>query len=105
MRVSAIRSLANLKDQRAVQALLNGGLGGATGEPIGVPECDSFIAKYDTCISEKVPAAARTQYKASLEQWRQSWKKLAEDPKLKGTLRQACRGAAEVQEAALKSYG
>ena len=29
------------------------------GEKIGVPECDDFIAKYDACVSSKVPEAAR----------------------------------------------
>ena len=105
VRVSAIRSLANLKDQRAVDALLNGGIRSSTAEPIGVPECDSFLAKYDTCISAKVPEVARTQYQASMEQWRQTWKKVAEDPKTRGTLASACRQAAELSEASLKSYG
>jgi hypothetical protein len=75
------------------------------GDKIGVPECDDFIAKYDACVSSKVPEAARAQYKSSIEQWRASWKKLAENPATKGTLAAACKTAAEQQAAALKSYG
>jgi hypothetical protein len=75
------------------------------GEKIGVPECDDFIAKYDACVSSKVPEAARAQYKSAVEQWRASWKKLAENPATKGTLAAACKQAAAQQEAALKSYG
>ena len=75
------------------------------GEKIGVPECDDFIAKYDACVSSKVPEAARAQYKSAVDQWRASWKKLAENPATKGTLAAACKQAAAQQEAALKSYG
>ena len=75
------------------------------GEKIGVPECDDFIAKYDACVSSKVPEQARAQYKSAVAQWRSSWKKLAENPATKGTLAAACKQAAEQQETALKQYG
>jgi hypothetical protein len=74
-------------------------------EKIGVPECDDFIAKYDACVSSKVPEAARAQYQNAVKQWRESWKKLAENPQTKGTLAAACKQAREQQEAALKTYG
>src|SRR6266581_4654739 len=74
-------------------------------EKIGVPECDDFIAKYDACVSSKVPEAARAQYKSAVDQWRSSWKKLADNPSTKGTLAAACKQAAAQQEAALKQYG
>lgn len=77
----------------------------SSGEKIGVPECDDFIAKYDACVSSKVPEAARAPYKSAIDQWRTSWKKLAENPATKGTLAAACKQAAATQEAALKSYG
>src|SRR6185436_17593238 len=77
----------------------------STGDKIGVPECDDFIAKYDECVSSKVPEMARAQYKSAIEQWRTSWKKLAENPQTKGTLASACKQAAEQQNAALKSFG
>ena len=77
----------------------------SSGEKIGVPECDDFIAKYDACVSDKVPEAARAQYKSAIDQWRTSWKKLADNPATKGTLAAACKQAAEQQAAALKSYG
>src|ERR1700682_4919246 len=54
----------------------------ASGEKIGVPECDEFITKYEACTS-KVPEAARAQYKSSVEQLRASWKKLAANPATK----------------------
>jgi hypothetical protein len=77
----------------------------AAGDKIGIPECDDFITKYEACVSGKVPEAARASYQTALKQWRESWKKLAENPQTKGTLAAACKQAREQQEAALKSYG
>jgi len=77
----------------------------AAGEKIGVPECDDFIAKYEACVSGKVPEMARAQYQTALKQWRDSWRKLAENPNTKGTLASACKQAAQQQAAALKTYG
>jgi hypothetical protein len=76
----------------------------SSGEKIGVPECDEFIAKYEACTS-KVPEVARAQYKSSVEQLRSSWKKLAANPATKGTLAAACKQAAAQQAAAWKTYG
>jgi hypothetical protein len=76
----------------------------SAGEKIGVPECDEFIAAYDTCVSGKVPEVARAQYKTAIEQWRTSWKKLADNPQTKGSLAAACKQIAEQQKTALKSY-
>jgi len=72
---------------------------------IGVPECDDFIAKYESCVSNKVPEMARAQYKTAIDQWRASWKKLADNPQTKGSLAAACKQAADQQTAALKSFG
>jgi len=77
----------------------------SAGDKIGVPECDDFIAKYETCVSGKVPEIARAQYQSAVKQWKESWKKLAENPQTKGTLVSACKQAREQQEAALKSFG
>ena len=75
------------------------------GEKIGVPECDEFIAAYDACVSSKVPEVARAQYKASIEQWRPSWRKLAENPQTKTTLAAACKQSAEQARTSMKTYG
>ena len=77
----------------------------SAGDKIGVAECDDFIAKYESCVSGKVPEMARAQYQNAVKQWKESWKKLAENPQTKGTLVAACRQAREQQEAALKSFG
>jgi hypothetical protein len=70
-----------------------------------VPECDDFIAKYEACVSSKVPEVARASFEAGVKTWRTEWKRLAENPDTKGTLVAACKQAKAQQEAALKPYG
>jgi hypothetical protein len=76
----------------------------AAADKIGVPECDEFIANYDACVSTKVPEVARAQYKTAIEQWRTSWRKLAENPQTKATLAAACKQSAETARTSMKSY-
>jgi hypothetical protein len=76
-----------------------------SGEKIGVAECDDFIAKYDACVTSKVPEAQRAQYKSSLDQWRNSWRTLAANPQTKATLAQACKTIVEQSRTSMKSYG
>lgn len=75
-----------------------------SGEKIGVAECDDFIAAYDACVTGKVPEAARAQYKASIEQWRSSWRQLAANPNTKATLASVCKQSAEQARASMKSF-
>ena len=74
-----------------------------SGEKIGIPECDDFIAKYEACVS-KAPEAQRAQFQASLKQWRDSWRQLAKNDMTKGTLAAACKQAMEQAKSSMKSY-
>jgi hypothetical protein len=75
-----------------------------TAEAIGVPECDDFLKKYEACVKGKVPEAARAGFNTSMEQWRSSWKKLAENPQTKGTLANACKQSLESAKASMSAY-
>ena len=77
----------------------------ASGEKVGVEECDDYLAKYEACISGKVPEAARAQYNSTLEQMRKSWRTIAASPQGKAGLAQACKTATESARTALKSDG
>ena len=70
-----------------------------------MPECDEYLTAYDACVSSKVPEAARSQYKTSIDQVRASWRKLAENPATKGSLAAACKQATETARTAMKTYG
>ena len=76
----------------------------SSGASIGVPECDDFLAKYDSCTG-KVPEMVRAQYENAGKQMRDQWKKLADNPQTRGSLAAACKQAVEQQAAAWKMYG
>jgi hypothetical protein len=76
----------------------------ASADKIGVPECDQFIANYEACVTGKVPEAARAQFKTGMEQWRSSWKKLADNPQTKGTLAGICKQTVESARTSMKAY-
>src|SRR6266550_2028529 len=40
----------------------------SSGQKIGVAECDAFLTAYEACVTDKVPAAQRAQFNASLAQ-------------------------------------
>jgi hypothetical protein len=75
------------------------------GGEVGVPECDEYLAKYEKCVSEKVPEAARPQLKQSVETMRSSWKQAASNPAAKAGLAQGCKQALETAKTAMGAYG
>ena len=75
------------------------------GEKIGVPECDDFLAKYEACVTGKVPAEGRAQFNTSLTQLRTQWKQMAGSPQGKESLVQMCKMAADQNKQLLKPYG
>jgi hypothetical protein len=77
----------------------------ASGDKVGVPECDDFIAKYEACVNGKVPEAARATVKTSLETWRKSWKELAATPQGKAGLATACKAASDQAKQSMTAYG
>lgn len=77
----------------------------SSGEKIGVPECDDYLAKYEACLTTKVPEAARAQFNSSLEQTRSSWRQIASTAQGKAGLAQACKMAAEQTKTSMKPYG
>ncbi len=74
------------------------------GEKVGVPECDEFLAAYDACVSSKVPENLRPQFKTGMEQWRSSWRKLADNPQTKPTLIGMCKQTIETAKTSMKAY-
>jgi hypothetical protein len=77
----------------------------STGEKIGVPECDDYIAKYESCVRGKVPETMRAQLESSLKTARENWKKAAENTLTRGTLAAACKQANDAAAASMKAYG
>jgi hypothetical protein len=76
----------------------------ASGDKVGVPECDEYLSKYEACLS-KVPEAARAQYQATFAQVRKSWRDIAATPQGKAGLAQACKMATDQAKASMKPFG
>ncbi len=74
-------------------------------DKIGVPECDDYIAKYESCVRSKVPEAMRSQLESSLKTARENWKKAAENAQSRGTLAAACKQASDAAAASMKTWG
>lgn len=77
----------------------------STGDKIGIPECDDYLAKYDACVSGKVPDAVRAQYKSSLEQTRKSWREMAANPQTKASMAKTCQEATDQAKKTFKLFG
>jgi hypothetical protein len=76
----------------------------AGGGEVGVPECDEYLTKYEKCVTEKVPEAARPQLKSSVDTMRSSWKQAASNPVAKAGLAQGCKQALETAKTAMSAY-
>ncbi len=74
------------------------------GDKIGIPVCDDFIAKYEACITDKVPETVRAQYTEGVAMWRRQWKQLSGNPQTRGSLEEACKSAMEQARTQLKVY-
>lgn len=64
----------------------------ASGDKIGVQECDDYIAKYQTCI-DKMPAAAKATAQTGFNTQKQAWKTAASTPAGKDGLKTGCKMA------------
>ena len=76
----------------------------ASGDKVGVAECDEYLEKYEACLS-KVPEAGRASYQAAFAQVRKSWRDLAANPQTKASLAQACKMATDQAKTSMKTYG
>jgi hypothetical protein len=77
----------------------------ASGDKIGVAECDEFIQKYEACINSKVPESSRSMVKANLDSMRNAWKQAAATPQGKAGLTQGCKQALDNAKTSMGSYG
>jgi hypothetical protein len=83
----------------------NSGSTAASGDKIGVPECDDYIAKYEACVNSKVPEAMRATVRAQLDTARNSWRQLAGTAQGKAGLAQACKAAHDAAKQSMGAYG
>jgi hypothetical protein len=77
----------------------------ASGDKVGVAECDEYIQKVEACLTSKVPEAQRATYKSTLDTMRTTWKRAAETPQGKAALAQGCKQALDQAKASMGSFG
>ena len=77
----------------------------ASGDKIGVPECDDYIAKVEACLKGKVPEASKGALQTALDTNRKAWRDAAANPQTKAALAQGCKTATETAKTAWKAYG
>jgi len=70
-----------------------------------VAECDEFLARYEACVTDKVPDESRGAMLTALASWRASWSTLARSPTTRGNLPQMCAAAADSVRTQLTGYG
>jgi hypothetical protein len=77
----------------------------APADSVGVAECDGYLAAYESCLKDKVPAAARDALKSSFESTRASWRQAASTPEGRAGLATACKTARDTARQAMSAYG
>lgn len=112
----SVRQLAFVSVFVSGMAVLQAGCGGESSVPaattpqvasaaeLGVAECDEYVKKYMACIA-KMPAAAQSAAKATLDQTRDAWRQTASNEAAKPALAASCSAATETARAALTAYG
>jgi hypothetical protein len=61
--------------------------------PVGVAECDTYIADYLQCVRDKLPLEIQVQARHALKAGVEAWRELAQAPDEVDTLAQACTDA------------
>lgn len=72
--------------------------------PIGVPECDQFLQRYDACLNSNVPEAQRAQVRASLDQMRAAWRQAAQSPQARAALEAQCTQIGQQMAQSMAAY-
>lgn len=76
-----------------------------TSDTVGVAECDQYLTAYESCLKDKVPAAARDMMKTSFETTRSSWRQAAATPEGRAGLAATCKAARDAARQATAAYG
>jgi hypothetical protein len=67
-----------------------GGGGAASGDSIGIKECDAYIQKWNDCYKDPT---ARAAAKPAFDTMKQTWSEQAKDPNAKAALAMGCKAA------------
>jgi hypothetical protein len=71
---------------------------------IGVPECDEYVEKYMTCISEHVPEEASTELVQAFKASQDAWAQAASNEAARETLAETCTQALAAAQESMQAY-
>jgi hypothetical protein len=74
---------------------------GASGDSVGVAECDDYFKKLEDCIG-KNPALKASMGGDTMKQQKEGWKQMASNPATKDSLKTTCKSAADALAATCK---
>ena len=94
----------NNSNATATKGSSNSAAGQTASAKIGIPECDDFIAKYNACISDHVPAARKTEYKENIDAFARAWKQLMANSD-RAVVAAACKRHTDMARENMKQFG
>jgi len=97
--IEAVKKAKEVARQTAAQGDIS-----AADEELGVPECDDYIRKVNTCLDDKVPLDDQPAVRFQLQSQRRKWQKMALDPDQRDALAAECRDAAALGEQSMAKY-
>ncbi len=77
----------------------------ATTTGTGVPACDDFLAKYETCLKKNFTGDMLTQMMSAFEQTRMALVQLGQSPMGKDAIVQSCDAAKQAAQQANQAMG
>jgi hypothetical protein len=84
--------------------LLSFGEAHAAPQKVGVPECDYYLASYQSCVMTRAPQAARQALTRSMNSIRDKWRQLAQTPAGRRELATDCTKAMEMAKRTMAAY-
>ena len=97
--------LGAVKKANEVAAQASAHANTAAVDPIGVPECDDYVQKYESCLTDKMPAQDQQVYRVRLGSQRRAWQQMTADPTAHDTLVQQCKDASATATQAFAKSG
>jgi hypothetical protein len=73
-------------------------------QEIGIPECDTYVRNYESCLG-KVPEERKETLRATLSEQRNKWQNEVTSGQDRNTIVEECRSAVAPARQAMGEYG
>jgi pyocin large subunit-like protein len=96
--------LAAVKKAQEAAQKASAHAGSGPAEEIGIPECDEYVRKYESCL-DKVPDEARTKLRTAFDEQQKQWRTAARDKFARDGAADQCRSAMATAKQSMSAYG